>query len=192
MLKIAHRINTVEQLIKVDKTYGIEIDIRYEGKNLVLHHDPLRTGDELLDDFLKAYNHQFVILNVKTEGIEKEVLRLLAKYSIKNYFFLDLSLPYLIKYMNLGEDNIAVRYSEYEPIEFVLAFKGKVKWVWIDYFTKNPLTVESYLILKNAGFKLCIVSPELQGHSINTIEKYKRQLKKMDISAVCTKRPDLW
>ena len=35
MYYIAHRINTINQLKKLDKKYGIEIDIRDNGKNLV-------------------------------------------------------------------------------------------------------------------------------------------------------------
>ncbi len=190
MIKIAHRINTVEQLSQVSPEYGIELDLRYEGENLIMHHDPFVTG-ELFEDLLKAYKHRFIILNVKTEGIEAEVLRLLEKYQIENYFFLDLSLPYLIKYMRKGEKNIAVRFSEYEPIEFVMSFKDKVEWVWVDCFTKLPLDDHSYELLKK-HFKICLVSPELQGHSLERIQEFKAQLADKPIDAVCTKKPDLW
>jgi hypothetical protein len=40
--------------------------------------------------------------------------------------------------------------------------KGMVDWVWVDCFSKVPLNREIYNILKDAGFKLCFVSPELQ------------------------------
>ena len=190
MLKIAHRINTVAQLKQVPQESGIELDLRYEGPNLILHHDPFTTG-ELFEDLLKEYKHRLIILNVKTEGIEEEVLRLLHKYAVTNYFFLDLSLPYLIKYMRKGEHNIAVRFSEYEPLEFVMAFKGKVDWVWVDCFHHMPLTKDIYHQLKE-HFKICLVSPELQGYELSKIELFKTQLKGMEIDAVCTKRPDLW
>jgi hypothetical protein len=190
MLKIAHRINTIALLKQVPPEYGIELDLRYEGRNLILHHDPFVTG-ELFEDLLKEYQHALLILNVKTEGIEEEVLRLLQKYTIKNYFFLDLSLPYLIKYMRKREQNIAIRFSEYEPIEFVMAFKDKVKWVWVDCFHDMPLNKENYSLLKKY-FKICLVSPELQGYEVSRIEEFKNKLTGMEIDAVCTKRPDLW
>lgn len=190
MLKIAHRINTVQQLREVSPEYGIELDLRYEGEKLIMHHDPFVTG-ELFEDLLKEYKHSLIILNVKTEGIEEEVLRLLKKYNVENYFFLDLSLPYLIKYMRKGEKNIAVRFSEYEPIEFVMSFKDKVEWVWVDCFTKLPLDDTSYNLLKK-HFKLCLVSPELQGYSLDRIEEFKTQLANKSIDAVCTKKPELW
>jgi hypothetical protein len=190
MLKIAHRINTVRQLKEVPAEYGIELDIRYEGNELILQHDPFKTGEKF-EDLLKEYHHSLIILNTKSEGMEEEILRLMEKYQVKNYFFLDLSLPYLIKYMKKGVSDIAVRFSEYEPLEFVLKFKDKVKWVWVDCFTDLPLNAENYNILKQ-HFKLCIVSPELQGYPVERIVEFKEKLKEMPVDAVCTKKPELW
>ena len=39
-------------------------------------------------------------------------------------------------------ENIAIRFSEFEGLDTILNMKGKVKWVWVDCFTKNPLTKE--------------------------------------------------
>ena len=50
-------------------------------------------------------------------------------------------------------------------------------------------------VLKNAGFKLCIVSPELQGRSDhNHIMEFRSKIELLGINgdAVCTKYPDLW
>lgn len=190
MLKIAHRINTIAQLQQVPSEYGIELDLRYEGQDLILHHDPFTTGEKF-DDFLQHYHHALIILNVKTEGIEAEVLRLLEKHGVTEYFFLDLSLPYLIKYMRKGEHKIAIRFSEYEPLEFALAFAGKVDWVWVDCFHEMPLTPENYAALKQ-HFKLCLVSPELQGYPKERIAEFKEKLQGMPLDAVCTKYPELW
>jgi len=190
MLKIAHRVNTISRLKEIPEEYGIELDIRYHGKDLILHHDAFEIGENF-DEFLKHYKHKFIVLNTKTEGIEEAVISLLKKYSIKDYFFLDLSLPFLIKYANKGEKKIAVRFSEYEPLEFALAFKDKVDWCWVDCFTHLPLTQENYIELKK-HFKLCLVSPELQGHPLEWIEKFKVQLQGMELDAICTKKPELW
>ncbi len=189
-IKIAHRINTLAQLKLVPSEYGIELDIRSEGDRLILHHDPFVQG-EFFEDLLAEFKHRFLILNVKAEGFEEAILALLRKYGIKDYFFLDLSLPFLIKYAKRGERNIAVRFSEYEPLEFVLRFKGLVDWVWVDCFSDLPLNAENHRALKD-HFKLCLVSPELQGHPIERIGEFRERLKGMSIDAVCTKRPDLW
>ena len=63
MLFIAHRINTIEELKQIPEKYGIEIDIRDEKNDLILVHDPFKTGEKL-DDFLKYYNKSFIILKV--------------------------------------------------------------------------------------------------------------------------------
>lgn len=190
MIKIVHRINTIAQLKSIPKEYGIEVDIRYKDKELILHHDPFMVGENF-DEFLKNFNHKFIILNIKTEGIEETIIELFKKYDIQNYFFLDLSLPFLIKYAKKGEKNIAVRFSEYEPLEFVIKFKGLVNWVWVDCFNGLPLNDDNYEILKN-NFKICLVSPELQGYSIERIKEFKEILGNKQIDAVCTKVPELW
>ena len=49
--------------------------------------------------------------------------------------------------------------------------------------------------LQNAGFKLCIVSPELQGRgSLSQILDFRNQIQLLGIKgdAVCTKHADLW
>ncbi len=190
MLKIAHRINTIQQLKDTPKEYGVELDLRTYGDKIIIHHDAFANGEDF-DEWLKYYNHSFIILNTKAEGMEERILALMVKYQIENYFFLDLSLPFLIKYMKKGVSKIAVRFSEFEPLEFVMSFAGKVEWVWVDCFTDLPLNHENYKTLKK-HFKLCLVSPELQGYDIARIEEFKTKLKHMPIDAVCTKRPDLW
>lgn len=190
MLLIRHRINTLEDLKTVPENMGIELDIRYEGSRLILHHDPYVTGVDF-EDLLKAYNHAFMILNIKSEGIEEKVLDLIHQYRVTNYFFLDVSFPALIKLWKAGEKNIAVRFSEYEPLEQCLALKEMVSWVWVDCFNRCPLEAAVYTKLKK-HFKICLVSPELQKHPVSRIEEFRKQLKDLPVDAVCTKEPGLW
>ncbi len=190
MLKIAHRINTIEQLNSTPIEYGVELDLRPDGNNIIIHHDAFQNGENF-EEWLKHYRHSLIILNTKAEGMEERILNLMEQHQIDNYFFLDLSLPFLIKYMRKGITKMAVRFSEFEPIEFVQKFAGKVDWVWVDCFTNLPLNKDNYNILKQ-HFKLCLVSPELQGYDVSRIEEFKVQLIGMEIDAVCTKRPDLW
>lgn len=188
MILCSHRINTVEELCKTYRHLGIEIDLRDDQDgNIYLAHDPFVSG-ELFDEFLKNYNHKFIILNIKSERIEYKVLELLRKYNITEYFFLDSSFPMIYKLSNEGERNIAVRFSEFEDINTVLNMKGMIDWVWVDCFTKNPLNENYYRVLKSAGFKLCFVSPELQNQK-EKINEYKDYFKKNNIflDMICTK-----
>lgn len=190
MIKIAHRINTISQLRETDPSLGVEIDLRPEGKRIILHHDPFCAGEDF-EEWLKHYSHRLLILNTKAEGMEEEILRLMQKHRISDFFFLDLSLPYMVKYMKKGIRDIAVRFSEYEPLEFTMGFAGKLNWVWVDCFNELPLNDTNHKLLSE-HFKLCLVSPELQGFGIDKIDDFKIKTKGMKIDAVCTKRPDLW
>ena len=44
MQLISHRVNKLEDLKKLDKKYGVEIDIRDDGKKLIIVHDPFKKG----------------------------------------------------------------------------------------------------------------------------------------------------
>jgi len=188
MLYCCHRINTILELKTIPFSYGIEIDLRDNQMGEVyMAHDPFVVG-ELFADFLTHYQHAFLILNIKSERIEYRVLQLLQKYGVSNYFFLDSSFPMIYKLTSEGEKNLALRFSEYEGIDTILAMRGRVKWVWVDCFTKNPLTKDIYQTLKSAGFKLCFVSPELQKQQ-EKIEEYKAyfEANQIELDMICTK-----
>jgi hypothetical protein len=194
MHTILHRINTIALLKKTPSNFGVEIDIRSNGKSLILHHDPFEQG-ELLEDWIRSYHHGTLILNVKEEGLESSVLKLMNQYKINDFFFLDQSFPFLRKTAVMGESRCAVRVSEYENIETVLSLSGMVDWVWVDCFTSFPLDKEEANQLKNSGFKLCLVSPELQGREKRSqVVEFRRQIEQLGIKgdAVCTKYSDLW
>ncbi|GGF66657.1 hypothetical protein GCM10011332_20950 [Terasakiella brassicae] len=191
---IAHRLNTVAQLKKSPTCFGVEVDIRSDRGKLIIHHDPFCEG-EFFEDWISAYKHGTLILNVKEEGLEQKLLDIMSLHNITNFFFLDQSFPFLVKWAQMDEKRCAVRVSEFETIETAMALAGKVEWVWVDCFTKFPLTPDEIVALKEAGFKLCLVSPELQGYNaedgilqlFTTLGKHKTL-----VDAVCTKRPDLW
>lgn len=187
MQYIAHRINTLEELKKLDRGFGAEIDIRDFGGRLILQHEPFKDGDNF-EDFLKNYDHSTLILNIKSERIEHKVLELLDRYKIKDYFFLDSSFPMIFLLSQSGEHNIAIRFSEFEGLDTILAMKGKAKWVWVDCFSKLPINRDNFELIKRAGFKLCLVSPDLVGRP-QDIPKYREYLRSEHIilDAICAK-----
>ena len=187
---VAHRVNTVIALKNTPNNLGVEVDIRSWGKQLIVQHEPFVTGEDL-SQWLKEYKHRLLVLNIKEEGIENCVKSIVESQGIQDYFFLDLSFPFLIKIVNSGEKRVALRFSEFESIETVLALKGKADWVWVDSFSSIPLTENNFKLL-NKHFKIALASPELHSDKIEAISKAKTQLKGLAIDAVCTKRPDLW
>jgi hypothetical protein len=194
MKLIAHRRNTIAQLRETPRHLGVEVDIRSIGDRLVIHHDPFVQG-ESFDDWLAHYRHGTLILNVKEEGLEQALVARMAAAGIADWFFLDQSFPFLVRSARAGERRCAVRVSEYESIDTALALAGRIDWCWVDCFTRFPLDGAQARRLQEAGLKLCLVSPELQGRAAETeVPALRRLLAAEGIAAeaVCTKRPELW
>ncbi|MBS3169504.1 hypothetical protein J4210_03390 [Candidatus Woesearchaeota archaeon] len=202
MLIIKHRVNTIEDLKSTLVEYGVEIDIRPEGNKLILHHDPFTPGEDF-EEWLKHYKHAFLILNIKSEGIEKRVIELMEKYQIQAYFLLDVAPPFLTKLAKQNIAGLSTRLSPFESVktclEYARAFPGQFTWVFVDVMTKTegktklPLNGKMSQQLKEAGYKICLVSPELLNRE-NQIAAYKKKLgaKGITIDAVLTKKPELW
>ena len=193
MIIIKHRVNTIEELIKTPNNLGVEIDLRSFKDKIIIHHEPFIDGVSF-DEWIKHYKHNFLILNVKEEGLENSIMKIINSYEVKKFFFLDQSFPLLIKTVLSGEPRTAIRISKYESLETAINFKNLAKWVWIDYFENFPLNDVGLKKLKEANFNLCLVSPELQGFSYEKTVAMKNELlnKNFLFNAVCTKFPDLW
>ena len=194
MMLIAHRRNTVAELQATPTQYGVEVDVRSVGQQLVIHHDPFLNGEDFVA-WLDHYRHGTLILNVKEEGLEQRLVDLMAARGIEDFFFLDQSFPFLIKTARQGERRCAVRVSEYEQLDTALSLAGKIDWVWVDCFSRFPLSDSDAFKLHEAGFKLCLVSPELQQRTDPGEIPALRQLlaeRRITPAAVCTKWPARW
>lgn len=205
MLLVIHRVNTIEKLKELDNHYGVEIDIRGYGDRLLLNHDPISNPENHadLEDYLKVCsekNMAFVIFNMKEAGYESRVIKLAEKYGIakEKYFLLDVEFPYLYRATRKeGVREIAVRYSEAEPIEAVLAqiVDGRplLDWVWIDTNTKLPLDEE--IVTKLSPFKTALVCPDRWGRP-EDIDTYAEKIKslgmKMDIVMTSLETVSKW
>ena len=192
MIIIKHRVNTIEQLTKTPKKYGVEIDLRSGGKSIYLQHDPFKKGEKF-EKWIKFFNHRLVVLNVKEEGLENKIVKTLKKNKVRNFFFHDQTFSSLLKYKK--KTKLSVRHSEFEEIKGKKYIFKYIKWLWIDHFTKFSLDISFYKFLKRNKVKICIVSPELI--DIKYVSKIKRLIKKLvkqkiKINAVCTKKPHLW
>ena len=194
MLRVMHRVNTISQLKTVPKDFGVEVDIRTSAGELIINHEPFQGGDSL-DDYLSKFDHALAVLEIKEEGIEKRVISLCEKHGISDFFLLSVSFPFMYALSKQGVHKMAARYSEFESIDTCLSLSGKVDWVWVDTFTKNPLDHDSFNALKEAGFRTCIVSPDRWGRpeEIPGLAKYYKK-EGIEIDAVMTdpKNAGLW
>lgn len=202
---IIHRINTIERLKTIPNTYGVEIDVRGYGNQMLLNHDPIDAPEKYdnLENYLKVFAEQkmsFIIFNMKEAGYENRVIELAEKYNIpkEKYFLLDVEFPYLYKATRKeGIRQIAVRYSEAEPIESVEAQISNgvplLDWVWIDTNTKLPLNED--VVARLMPFKTCLVCPERWGRP-EDVQTYAETIKRlgMKLDAVMTteKEAKLW
>ena len=192
MILIKHRINKISDLKKTPKKYGVEIDLRSENKKIYLHHDPFKQGT-LFSEWLKYYNHKLIVLNVKEEGLEKHIIKLLNVHKIKNFFFHDQTFSSLLK--NSKKTKVSLRYSEYEELKNKKILFSNIKWLWLDNFKKVEISKNFYDFIKKKNVKICLVSPELVKKS-RRVEIKKTYLKlkrnKTFPDAVCTKVPEIW
>ncbi len=190
---IRHRINKISALKDIPSNEGVEIDVRSSEGKLVLTHDVHTKGDSLskyLREFSRLEIKGPVVFNVKEDGHEVEIVRLAKKNRIKNYFFLDLSMPTLVRLtMKERNPNVALRVSEYEIPAATEMFEGRAKWVWVDCFLGKPPAV-SVIKKLSKKFRVCLVSPELQRFDPAAIRSFRHLLPLVD--AVCTKYPALW
>ena len=94
MITICHRINSIKQLKQIPYNYGVEVDIRDYKNKLILNHDPFKNGESFLD-YLKHFNHKFLIINVKSEGIENKI------YEIYSFFIKKLTPSHQLQHKKL-------------------------------------------------------------------------------------------
>ena len=200
MLIIEHRVNTIAGLEKVPHEHGVEIDLRHDNRTggLYLNHDPGEGED--FEEYLSHFRHAFLVMNIKEAGTEGHSIELAQNHGItkSQYFLLDVEFPYLYRASRKeGVREIAVRYSEAEPLAMALAQAGFVHWVWIDTNTILPIDRESAKLL-GAQFRTCLVSPDRwrPERAHEEIPAYRKQLLEagLTLDAVMVGREfvDLW
>jgi hypothetical protein len=193
MIIIKHRVNSSEVLANTNPKYGVEIDVRSHGQRLILNHEPMEDGESLVD-WIEEYKHKMIIFNIKEEGLEPWIKEIILDYKIQNYFLLDQSFPFLVKFSNVFSHNTAIRFSEYESLETGVLSKRLANWIWVDCFNSFDIDSSALVNLRMLGYKICLVSPELQGR-LNFHDEIRALLQKININqvdAVCTKEMNFW
>ena len=194
MIICKHRVNSIEDLIATPAEFGVEVDIRSDGKELYIAHEAFDSGVKF-SDWIENYKHKFLIANVKEEGLETSLRNIFELKNIENWAFLDQTFPFLVKEINQGYQKTMVRISEFESPFSAMTLHPKPEWVWLDSFTGKYPDFKVFEELKNLGYKLMLVSPELHGRKpdeeVKNIKKLFADIN-LKINGVCTKRQDLW
>lgn len=193
-LIVSHRVNDPAALDRLAPDYGVEIDLHADGDELVLVHDPFATGPAF-EDWLESYRHAFIVLNTKEEGLETRIEAMLAERGITEWAYLDQSFPYMVKTLQRGETRTMVRVSEYERMATPLGLSPAPQWVWVDSFHGRWPDAADLAELVEYGYRLMLVSPELQGRDLEAEQPRIEALlieAGLRLDAVCTKRAELW
>lgn len=194
---IAHRGYWIDQAEKntlvafkraFDFGFGVETDIRDYKGNLVISHDIPNGSEITAEEFFKLYSKYpqkyWLALNIKADGLQPLLKKLIDKYNIKNYFCFDMSIPDTLGYLNYGL-KIFSRKSEYEN---EMPFYEKSTGVWLDCFISDWITNETIKSELDNNKKLCIVSSELHKREhLKAWTQYKN-LKTKNIM-ICTDYP---
>ena len=175
---IIHRVNRIKDLMKLDNKFGTEVDLRCHGSKIVLNHEPNFSGDRF-KDYVENYKHGTLVANIKETGIEDEVVNIIKNNKkIKNFFLLDVEIPYLFKCLKNKIKHSAIRVSHYEPLSQQINFKPIFNWFWLDSIKKLDLEKGEVKILNK--HKVCFVCPERWSEP-KLINYYKNYFKKKKI-----------
>ena len=179
---LKHRVNSFD---KIDKRFGLELDVRDNNGDLIVSHDPATTAIKLEDYLAKIDDNNLIAIKIKSVEIEKELKKIITNANLKNYFTFDWPIPSLIKAQK-NQLKCAFRLSEFEKEIF-----PNCEWVWIDSF--NEIWYDENILsnLKNKGLNLALVSPELHGRE-NDLEKFEKIVNSGLADAICTKDPEYW
>lgn len=172
--------------------FGTETDIRDSGSTLVISHDiPLQSAMNV-EDFFDLYQSEGqglpLALNIKSDGLQTELKRMLSRYEIQNYFVFDMSVPDGLRYL-ADEFQMYTRQSEYEKEP---SFYHQAQGVWLDEFN-IPWICSNVLDTHLENHKrISIVSPELHGrdHRERWSLYQKMPVIKSDKVCLCTDYPE--
>ena len=103
-----------------------------------------------------------LFLNIKSDGIDELLKKLLEEYSVKNYFAFDMSIPEMVKYKKTDSLVFFTRMSDVETVPLLIKHS---KGVWVDNFFDKILLPEDITPYTEEDHLLCFVSPELHGRS---------------------------
>jgi glycerophosphoryl diester phosphodiesterase len=172
--------------------FGAETDVRDRESRLVISHDLPDKNAMPLEQFFNIYTKYKtplpLALNIKSDGLQFELKKLLIEYNINNYFVFDMAVPDGLLYSWRGM-NTYTRHSEYEPAP---PYYEKAHGVWLDEFNGHWLSDEVIEQHLSTGKAVCIVSPELHKRSYEKEWQHYCDLEKKlgkDRLMLCTDLP---
>jgi glycerophosphoryl diester phosphodiesterase len=174
--------------------FGTETDIRDNGGKLVVSHEMANDSAMQIEEFLDIYRsfgkRLHLALNIKADGLQTELKRLLCDYEVENYFVFDMAVPDGLLYARQKFVTFT-RHSDFEPTP---SYYDLAQGIWLDEFMSHWITdsvIEEHL---KARKSICIVSPELHNRDNSAEWKHYQELERKighDRLMLCTDFPEL-
>ena len=191
MIVLAHRAQEIKGYLPPQ--LGVELDIRDCGmEQPQLSHDPNPRGaihsfrDWLRIDLSLYGNRPLYALNIKADGIEEKVVKVVRDYGIENTTFVfDMSFPSLMKFRRLGMP-FATRISEHEHDTGWGDYLWLDRWDWHD--ANEPLSNPAKQTRSGKWPLVAAVSPELHSPVIplGYCMYYWNLFSRIHCGAICT------
>ena len=171
--------------------FGVEIDLRDDGGNVVISHDPPPQSGTVvhLDELLAQIPREhlsWVAFNIKSDGLSA----LLPRIEFKHFYF-DMSFPERMRYVK-HDHPIADRVSDLEPLNFLRELPPETAAVWVDAFESDWFTDSAKVndILQMPVMKF-FVSPELHGREpTKAWETLRYLMSQREDVGICTDYPE--
>ena len=175
----------------LENGFGIETDFRDLNGKLVVSHDLPEDSMMTIDTFVNLYVANcgvgLMALNIKADGLQALVKKLVKDSGMKNYFVFDMSVPDMRGYFS-EEIPTFTRLSEYEQSP---SFLDKSIGVWLDAFESQWYDIQIINDLLGKNKQVAIVSSELHGYPHHNLWKFlkENQLHQNSLIALCTDFP---
>jgi len=184
--------NSITSFIRARESgFGIELDVRDRGSQIVIAHDLPNNESVLFSIYLHELNQrihkgQIIAINIKADGLSDEINRLVKEYNLYNYFTFDMSIPEMLRYKTAGL-NYFTRLSEYETKPVMLE---DAAGIWLDAFDSEWYNENYINKLLEISKQVCIASAELHGR--NHIHQWGmiKRLNDHNNLMLCTDKPN--
>ena len=190
-LNLSEKNTSVAFTRALENGFGIETDFRDLNGELVVSHDLPRDDSMSMGEFVNLYasasNKGLMALNIKADGLQLLVKKMVQDSGMQNYFVFDMSVPDMRGYF-AEEIPTFTRLSEYEQSP---SFLDKSSGVWLDAFEGEWYDYRIIKGLLENNKQVAIVSPELHGRTHRELWGFMKinHLHQNPLVSLCTDFP---
>jgi len=155
-----------------DNNFGVETDLRDICGEIVISHNMPKGNEITFDEVLQILDGRnlTLALNIKADGLGEKISDTLNKYSHKNYFTFDMSVPDMVVQSKLGLRFFTGKSDIINPPIMYREASG----IWLDSFYSDWFSESDISSIMSDKKAICIVSPELHHREHSKIwQKYK-------------------